>query len=96
MKHVSLTQYAEMKHIPSPKLAIYVTGALLLIGGIGVVLGVYVSFALLCLVLFLVPTTFIMHAFWKDTDPQTKMINTIQFTKNLALLGAVFMLFFLL
>jgi uncharacterized membrane protein YphA (DoxX/SURF4 family) len=50
------------------------------------------GFGLIALVLFLVPVTFIMHAFWKIQDPMAKMGETINFTKNIALLGAVLIL----
>jgi putative oxidoreductase len=44
------------------------------------------------LVLFLIPVTFIIHPFWKIQDPAAKMGEMINFTKNLALLGAVLIL----
>ncbi|MBI5221628.1 MAG: hypothetical protein HY979_02390 [Candidatus Magasanikbacteria bacterium] len=33
-----------------------------------------------------------MHNFWKDTDQNMKMSNYVNFTKNMALLGAALML----
>jgi putative oxidoreductase len=44
------------------------------------------------IVIFLVPTTFIMHQFWKVSDPMMKMGETINFTKNIALIGSALML----
>jgi uncharacterized membrane protein YphA (DoxX/SURF4 family) len=47
----------------------------------------------MCLaVLMLIPTTFMMHKFWKETDMQTRMNENINFTKNLALIGALLLL----
>jgi putative oxidoreductase len=43
-------------------------------------------------VLFLVPVTIMIHPFWKVQDPAAKMGEMINFTKNLALLGAVLMM----
>jgi putative oxidoreductase len=37
----------------------------------------------------LVPTTVAGHAFWTETDPGAKKMQTIQFFKNLALFGAL-------
>ena len=88
-----MSGYAASKHVPSPKAAIYVSGALLVLGGAGVVFGIAPQWSLLCLVLFLVPTTFIMHQFWKETDPMRRMPERINFMKNIALLGAVLMMF---
>ncbi len=87
-----MTGYSASKGIPAPRTAVIVTGLLLVLGGLGILTGFHVLWAIAAIVIFLVPTTFIMHAFWKDTDPMTKMSNQINFSKNLALLGAVLML----
>ena len=94
LKHVLLKSkdyiaYSKMKGVPSPALAVYVSGVLLLLGGAGIVTQMYVTPALWCLVVFLVPVTYMMHAFWKAADPMMKMGESVQFGKNLALLGAV-------
>lgn len=86
-----LIGYAASKGVPSPKSAVLFAGLLLLIGGLGIVLGSFVTLALLALVVFLVPVTFMMHAYWKDADPNSKMSNRVNFYKNMALLGAVLM-----
>lgn len=83
--------YAGSKGVKSPKLAVYFSGLLLLVGGLGILFGVWINFAVLCLVLFLVPVTFMMHNYWKDTDTNMKMSNRINFMKNMALLGAALM-----
>jgi len=88
--------YATFKKVPYPAVAVYGSGALLLLGGLGLLLQLYAAIlgpiALGLLVLFLIPTTFMMHNFWKDTDPATRMTNQINFLKNLALLGALFLM----
>lgn len=85
--------YSASKGVPAPKLAVVGSGLLLLAGGLGVILGFQVQWALLCLVLFLVPTSFIMHAYWKVTDPMARMGERVNFQKNMALLGAVLMMY---
>lgn len=82
-----LAGYAASKGMPWPKAAVIASGLLLLAGGLGVLFGVYVDFAILALALFLIPVTFKMHNFWADTDPNVKMSNKVNFLKNLALLG---------
>jgi len=89
----SYTGYAASKKVPAPKLAIIVSGLLLLLGGLGVVFNFHMTASLLLLVIFLVPTTIFMHDFWKDTDPAAKMSNQINFMKNVALLGATLWMF---
>lgn len=84
--------YAASKRVPSPKLAIVVSGILLLIGGISMVLGLYPLIGVIALVVFLIPVSFIMHAFWKIQDPMARMGERIAFQKNMALIGAALMM----
>jgi uncharacterized membrane protein YphA (DoxX/SURF4 family) len=84
-----LASFAASKGIPMPKLAVLISGALLFLGGLGIITWFAVKIALLCLVVFFVFVTPTMHAFWKDTDSMVKMNNKIQFTKNIAILGAI-------
>lgn len=84
----SLAGYAASKHVPSPQLMVRLSGALLIIGGAGIILGFAVGLAVAALVAFLVPVTFMMHDYWKETDPMVRMNQQIAFAKNIALLGA--------
>lgn len=86
-----MAPYAASKGVPAPRLAILASGVLLLLGGASMLLGVWPRWGVLCLVLFLVPVTFTMHAFWADQDPQMRQMNEVQFQKNVALLGAALM-----
>ena len=86
-----LTGYVASKGVRSPKAAIVGSGFLLLIGGLSILLGTYVVWGVVALLLFLVPVTFKMHAYWKETDPMAKMNQQIAFMKNLALIGFVLM-----
>lgn len=88
----AMTGYAASKKVPSPKLATLATGVLLVAGGIGVIFYTHITIALWLLIIFLVPTSLIMHTFWKETDPQMKMVEMTNFMKNIALAGAALML----
>lgn len=93
-KHLeSMTGYAASKGVPSPKAAVFFSGVLLLLGGLGVVFGISPEASLALLIIFLVPVTFKMHAYWKVTDPNMKMGEQINFYKNLALIGALLMMY---
>jgi len=92
MKLKDMTGYAASKKVPAPKLATLATGLLLVLGGLGIILQSYVTLALWAVIIFLVPTSLIMHTFWKETDPQVKMMEMTQFMKNMALAGAALML----
>ena len=90
----ALTGYAASKGVPHPRLAVLGSGALLAFGGLGVMLGVFVRYALSALVVFLVIVSFKMHNYWSDSSlPGDRAADMVNFTKNMALLGAVLMLF---
>jgi putative oxidoreductase len=90
--HVGMmSSHVAAKGVPAASLAIVVSGILLAIAGLTFLLGWHPKLGVAALVLFLVPVTFIMHAFWKDTDAQARMANMIHFMKNLALLGSSLM-----
>ena len=76
---------------PSPKLAVAGTGVILLLVGLSMLLGVYPLVGIILLIVFLLGVSFQMHATWKVDDAQMKQIDMINFTKNMALLGALLM-----
>ncbi len=84
----AMAGYTQSKGVPSAKAAVAITGALLLIGGLSTLFDFYPLVGLTALVIFLVPVTFLMHAYWKVQDPMAKMGESVNFRKNLALLGA--------
>jgi hypothetical protein len=49
------------------------------------------SFGIILLIVFLLGVSFQMHAYWKLDDAQMKQIDMINFTKNMALVGALLM-----
>ena len=90
-----MTGYAKFKKVPAAKLAVIVTGLMLIISGLYIVFGVYADLGALLLALFLVPTAFMMHNFWTIQDPQAKQGEMINFFKNLSLAGAALIIFVL-
>jgi uncharacterized membrane protein YphA (DoxX/SURF4 family) len=95
--HITQTEamagYASSKGVPSAKAATFGSGVLMAVGGLMLLLGVWADLGALLLVIFLVPTAFLMHNFWKETDPQAKQMEMIQFNKDLALAGGALMFF---
>ena len=81
-------QYAASKGVPKPELAVQATGALLLAGGLSIVAGVKPRQGLAALIAFLIPVTMQMHRFWEEQDAQRRQNELINFTKNMALVGA--------
>jgi putative oxidoreductase len=87
-----LTGYAKSKNLPMPGEMVILTGIMMVLGGLGILLGVFQAFSIFLLVLFLLVTTLKMHQFWTETDPATRMSEMVNFTKNMALIGALLML----
>ena len=87
-----MSGYAKSKGVPLAKASVAATGALLVLGGLSVLLNQFVVFGLVALAVFLIPVTFMMHSFWKLQDPMARMGDMVNFSKNLALLGAVLLL----
>ena len=85
--------YAQAKGVPAAKPAVLVSGVLLALSGLMVLLGIWADLGALLLVIFLVPTAVLMHAFWKESDGQAKQLEMVSFLKDLALAGAALTLF---
>jgi uncharacterized membrane protein YphA (DoxX/SURF4 family) len=90
--HVSaLARHAAARGVPAPEAAIVISGVLLLVAGLSFLLGILPRLGVAALVLFLVPVTLFMHAFWADRNPATRMMDMMNFAKNAALLGSALM-----
>jgi len=89
----AMAGYAGSRGVPQPKLAVLASGVLILVGGLMVLLGIWIDLGALLLVLFLVPTAVLMHGFWKETDAQAKQLEMIAFQKDIALAGASLVIF---
>jgi putative oxidoreductase len=92
-RHVGMmAPYAASKGIPAPRLGVLGSGLLLILGGLSILLGVRPTWGVLFLTLFLLPTSFLMHNYWAATDPSVRQMDQTNFKKNIALLGAAWML----
>jgi uncharacterized membrane protein YphA (DoxX/SURF4 family) len=87
-----LTGWSRMKNVPFPKAGVIVSGILMLAGGLSILLGYKMIIGMWILVLFLIPTTLLMHDFWRVSDPEMRQNQQIQFMKNIALIGSLFLL----
>lgn len=84
----TLSQYADAKHVPAPDAAITVSGAALVVGGASILLGIKPKLGTAAVIAFLASVTPAIHDFWHAEDPGQRQNDMINFTKNLALLGA--------
>lgn len=84
--------YAMSKGLPMASFMVAASGLLLLLGGLSILLGFLTRIGAWLLVLFLVPTAFLMHNYWAVADAQAAAGEQVQFMKNMALAGAALMI----
>ncbi len=83
-----MSQYAASKRVPMSDLAVAASGSLILAGGASIALGVKPKYGALAIITFLTGVSPVMHDFWRSEDPGQRMNDMINFTKNMALIGA--------
>ncbi|GGZ40163.1 hypothetical protein GCM10010387_38170 [Streptomyces inusitatus] len=88
----ALAGYAQSKGVPAPVAATAGSGVLILVGAVSVLLGVWADLGALLLAVFLFPTALLMHPFWKESDPQARQTESVNFLKAISLGGAALML----
>jgi uncharacterized membrane protein YphA (DoxX/SURF4 family) len=92
MERKAMAQYVDAKGIPMPDVAVTATGLALTLGGASLVLGIKPELGAVAVAGFLAGVSPLMHDFWKVEDPQKRQAEMINFSKNMALLGAAFAL----
>jgi putative oxidoreductase len=79
--------YAAEQGVPFATILVPFSGLMALAGGLSILVGWHARAGAWLLVLFLVPVTLAMHAFWAVPDPMMRMMQQGMFMKNLGLLG---------
>lgn len=87
LSYKSIAPYAASKKVPAPELVVLGSGALLVAGGVSLLLGVRPKLGAAAVIAFLAGVSPVMHDFWNDESPEAKQANQINFMKNAALLG---------
>jgi putative oxidoreductase len=87
-----MAEYAAAKGVPMPEIAVVLSGALLVFGGLSVIIGFLPRVGLACLAVFLVSVSPVMHNFWDVSEPGQRMNEMGHFLKNMAMLGASLMM----
>jgi putative oxidoreductase len=83
-----LIAHAAEAGVPFANVAVPAFGVIALAGGASILLGYRARVGAALIVLFLVPVTFSMHAFWAVSDPAMRQIQLMMFLKNISMLGA--------
>ena len=81
--------YAAAKQVPYPHLSVKGTGILMAASGASLLLGLKPKLGALAALGFLAVASGSFHDFWNVDDEQQKQAELIQFSKNLALMGAL-------
>jgi uncharacterized membrane protein YphA (DoxX/SURF4 family) len=82
-----MSNYAASKNVPKPDVAVRATGAMLIAGGASILLGIKPKLGTAAVIGFLAGVSPVMHDFWKQQQPEQRMTEMINFTKNMALVG---------
>jgi len=75
--------------VPEPELLVRLNGAMMIAGGTALALGIKPRLAALELAATLVPTTYIGHQFWKQSEPAARRNQLVHFNKNISLIGGL-------
>ncbi|MBY0528375.1 MAG: DoxX family protein [Gemmataceae bacterium] len=81
--------YMAKAGVPAPELMLVGAIGFLVVGSVSVVLGYRARIGASLLLVFLVLASYYFHAFWTIADPQAQQMQSIQFMKNLSMMGAM-------
>lgn len=88
--------YAESRGVKNARPLVLLSGAMLLASGLMLFLGIWADLGALIFIAFLLPTAFMVHHFWTDTDEMMKQIEMTNFMKNLSITGGCLLAFALI
>lgn len=84
--------HATSQGLPMADFLVPLSGVIALLGGLSILLGYKARYGAWLLVIFLVPTTFLMHKYWGIADQNHAMLQKIMLMKNLSMLGAALLI----
>lgn len=89
-----MTGYAEFKGLPAPKLSVVTSGAVLVLGGLGIIGGVFPLVSALAIAGFLVVSALMMHDFWavdedQQQDEMTAFLKNVVMASGALAIGAL-------
>jgi putative oxidoreductase len=84
--------YAASQGVPMASVLVPLSGVLAMAGGLSILTGFKTRIGALLIVVFLVPVTLMMHAFWRVADPTMHQLQQVMFMKNVAMLGGALLL----
>jgi putative oxidoreductase len=88
----STIQYAASQGVPLAGVAVPLAGIIAFLGGVSILIGYKAKKGAWLIILFLLPTTLLMHKFWNIEDPAAAAFQQSQYLKNLSLMGAALLI----
>lgn len=88
-KRQAMMAYVQSKHLPLAWLDVVGTGVMMLVGSALLVSNWHPHWGAALIILFLVPTAFLMHNYWIETDPMVRGGQDAQFWKNITIAFAL-------
>lgn len=81
-----MSGYAQHKGLPAPKLSVLASGTVLVLGGVGIIAGIFPLVSALAIAGFMVVSAVVMHDFW-TVDGDQRQEQLIHFLKNIVMAG---------
>ena len=81
-----IEEYAEKRSLLAPRLLVFLSGLLLIFGGLSLMTGYLRLYGIIGLSVFLVIAAFSIHKFWQEKDRNMQMLEAMHFAKNMAIL----------
>ena len=81
-----LEEYAHKRGLFSPRFSVFMSGLLLIFGGLTLITGFFKLVGIIGLSIFLVIAAFTIHQFWNEKDKNMRLLEAMHFSKNMAIL----------
>lgn len=91
-----LSRREGLRHLPYPRVLVYISAALAILGGVGLIIGRHMNLSLGAIILMLVFTSLRLHDYWNADTPEAIAVEMSLFLKNIALIGAALMMYSIL
>jgi putative oxidoreductase len=84
---------ASFQGVPFANFSVPLSGIMSITGSLSIILGYKTKIGAFLIILFLIPVTIAMHAFWNISDPSARQNETVSFMNNLSMLGGALLFF---
>ena len=88
-KRQAMMAYVQSKNLPFAWLDVIGTGIMMLVGSALLVVNWHPHWGAAIIVVFLVPTAFLMHNYWTEPDPMARANQNAHFWKNITIAFAL-------